>query len=96
MFIEGAEEEIANQIFKQKVELTSEEITVISPKVRRILMHKTQNKRVVPQKRMLQPVLLVSVDENGEETHEKTLQVMQKYIHLEDVFLAQEDMFETF
>lgn len=95
LFKEGAEEEVANRIFKQKVELTPKEIATISPKVRRILMRKAQNKRVEPQKRLSQPVFLTTVGENGEETLEKTHQVLQKYIRLEDVFLAKEDVFET-
>ena len=95
LFKEGAEEEIADRIFKQRVELTPEEIATISPKVRRILMRKTQNKRVEPQKRLSQPVYLTTVSENGEETLEKTHQVLSKYIRLEDVFLAKEDVFET-
>lgn len=95
LFKEGAEEEIADRIFKQKVELTPEEIATISPKVRRILLRKTQNKRVEPQKRLSQTVFLSTVDENGEEHPGSPHQVLQKYIRVEDVFLAQEDVFET-
>lgn len=58
-------------------------------------MRKTQNKRVEPQNRLSQPVYLSTVGENGEEVLEKTHQVLHKYIRLEDVFLAKEDVFET-
>lgn len=70
LFREGAEEEIADQIFKQRVELTPEEITTISPKVRRILMHKTQNKRVKPQNRLSQPVSGFSRGKRGRDPRE--------------------------
>ena len=94
LYKDGTEEEIADRIFKNKVELSAAELSQISPKVRKILMRKMQNKRVQPQNRLSETVYMSTLAEDGvTEVDCKPQRIMTKYIRAEDLFLPDEDVF---
>ena len=81
LYKDGTEEEIADRIFKNKIELSAAELSQISPKVCKVLMQKMQNKRVQPQNRLSETVYMSTLAEDGvTEVDCKPQRIMSKYI----------------